>query len=111
MPQILCLHILAWSPLCGGLLTGKYGPGLGAGEEKRLDKTSFEVSEKRLMIAEELRKLAHELGRSPAQVALAWTRKRSIPILGARTLGQFQDNLRCLDFQLTPDQEERLNQA
>ena len=112
MAQKLGLEILAWSPLCSGLLTGKYGPGLGAGEEKRLDKTSFvEVSEKKLMIAEELKRLAHELGRSPAQVALAWARKRSIPILGARTLGQFQDNLRCLDFDLAPEQEERLNRV
>ena len=49
-----------------------------------------------------------------AQVALAWLRYRSvpvIPILGARKLNQLQDNLASLDLQLTPDQVKILDEA
>lgn len=112
MAKALGLAVTAWSPLCGGLLTGKYGEGSGVGEEKRLDKSPFvEIDERKLKIVETVKSVAAELGRSPAQVALAWTRKKSIPILGARTIGQLTDNLKCLEFLLSYEQESRLNQA
>jgi aryl-alcohol dehydrogenase-like predicted oxidoreductase len=61
-----------------------------------------------------LRQLSVEVGRSAAQVALAWLRNRDvpvIPIVGARKLPQLEDNLACLSLTLGPDQVERLNQA
>ena len=51
-------------------------------------------------------------GHSPAQVALAWLRQRSqplIPIIGARKLAQVKDNLACVDMKLAPAQIDRLN--
>ncbi len=55
---------------------------------------------------------ARESGHSPAQVALAWLRQRSqpvIPIIGARKLAQVKDNLACVDVKLTPAQIDRLD--
>ena len=58
--------------------------------------------------------IAREVGRSPAQVALAWLRQRPIPIIpiiGARKLEQFRDNLACLDLKLNEAQVGRLDAA
>src|SRR5262249_11244943 len=58
-------------------------------------------------IAREVVAIARESGHSPAQVALAWLRQRSgpvIPILGARKLAQVKDNLACIEVKLTPTQ-------
>jgi aryl-alcohol dehydrogenase-like predicted oxidoreductase len=57
--------------------------------------------------------IALELGRTPVQVALAWLLQRRpggvIPILGARSLAQLQDNLGSLDCPLEPAHQERLD--
>ncbi len=61
-----------------------------------------------------LRKVGHEAGRSLAQVALAWLRYREIPVIpivGARRLSQFTDNLASLSLTLTPDQVKALDEA
>jgi aryl-alcohol dehydrogenase-like predicted oxidoreductase len=58
--------------------------------------------------------VAKEVGRSPAQVALAWLRLRPwpvIPIIGARKLSQLEDNLACLDLKLDDEQLKRLESA
>ncbi|HEX4589660.1 MAG TPA: aldo/keto reductase [Gemmataceae bacterium] len=58
--------------------------------------------------------MARESGHSPAQVALAWLRQRSqpvIPIIGARKLAQVKDNLACLEVKLTPAQIDRLDEV
>jgi len=70
-----------------------------------------EISECNLAIAGEVVKIAREIGRSSAQVALNWSRRQPgvIPILGARTHTQIQDNLSCLEFTLTKEQVERLD--
>ena len=67
----------------------------------------------RAVVAEVLA-VAREVGRSPAQVALAWLRQRPIPVIpivGARRLEQFRDNLACLDLTLDESQVERLDAA
>jgi aryl-alcohol dehydrogenase-like predicted oxidoreductase len=115
--------VTAWSPLASGLLTGKYakaseasgegGAGSGSGEDRRLDKTNFtELSQRNLRIAGEVQAVAGDLGVSPARVALAWLRSRGvIPILGARKLSQFQDNLACLDVTLGANHLRRLDEV
>ena len=56
--------------------------------------------------------MAKETAKTPAQVALNWIRSRSvIPILGARTLSQIEDNLKCLEWTLEREHVERLDQA
>ncbi len=113
------LSVLAWSPLCHGLLTGKYLPENGGGKAdstSRLNQEMLsgfaEVSDVRLRIIREVVAVANEIGVSPAQVALAWLRHRDvpvIPIIGATKLSQFQDNLASLGVVFSGDQLERLN--
>jgi aryl-alcohol dehydrogenase-like predicted oxidoreductase len=58
--------------------------------------------------------VAAEIGHTPSQVALAWLRHQSgviIPIIGARKVTQFQDNLACLDVNLSPEHLQRLNEV
>jgi aryl-alcohol dehydrogenase-like predicted oxidoreductase len=112
MAQALGLGVTPWSPLASGLLSGKYGKNTPA-EQRRLDKAPFvPVSERNLAIAEEVKSVAAQIGRSPSQVALAWVRQRynSIPILGARTVAQIKDNLGCLEFTLDEQQMKRLDE-
>jgi aryl-alcohol dehydrogenase-like predicted oxidoreductase len=72
----------------------------------------FQIFDRDLKIAEVVLAIAAEIQRSPAQVALNWLRNRPnpvIPIIGARKLSQLQDNLACIDFNLTPEQLQRLD--
>ncbi len=57
-------------------------------------------------------KIAKSSGKSPAQVALNWLRaKDTIPIIGARKLGQLEDNLKCVKWSLTAKQLARLDEV
>lgn len=96
------MAITPWSPLAGGLLTGKFNRGADSGlqEGTRLadsPRRAQVLQEKNLDAAERLTGLAIELGCSSAQLALAWMMRRTsacvVPIIGARTLAQLQDNL------------------
>jgi aryl-alcohol dehydrogenase-like predicted oxidoreductase len=61
-----------------------------------------------------LNKVSRELGHSPAQVALAWLRYRDIPVIpivGARSVAQLQDNLASFELKLTPEQVAALDEA
>jgi aryl-alcohol dehydrogenase-like predicted oxidoreductase len=61
-----------------------------------------------------VKSVSDETGRSMAQVALAWLRYRPmpvIPIIGARKLSQFQDNLASFDLGLSADQLKTLHEA
>lgn len=61
-------------------------------------------------IAQTVDAVAQKIGCSSAQVALNWLRQQDIiPIIGARKLSRLQDNLRCIDFALSPEQMEKLN--
>jgi len=110
MTDAFDMTFLPWGILEGGELTGKYNSAAQPDEPKR----SKDTSERIKTIAAELMKLAYEIGCTPSQVALNWARQRPfhmIPIIGARSEKQLQDNLGCLDFELTGDQIERLNEA
>lgn len=113
MARALGLGVTAWAPLASGLLSGKYAN--GANGEHRMEKTgSFQkLSGRSLTIADAVVEVARETGKSPAQVALNWLRAKPgvIPILGARKLSQFQDNIRCLDWSLTEMHLARLDEV
>ncbi|MBD2595401.1 aldo/keto reductase [Nostoc spongiaeforme FACHB-130] len=116
MAKAFDLAVTPWSPLAGGVLTGKYNKPLQPGEEQgRLSNPAMgNVSERSIAIAEVVSQVAAEIGCSPSQVALAWLRAQSgvmIPIVGARKLSQFQDNLACLDITLSPEHLQRLNKV
>ena len=70
-----------------------------------------------MRIAEEDVNIAQEIKRIPSQVALNWIRQskkivrnKIIPIIGAKNLVQINDNLACMEFVLTDDHIERLNE-
>ena len=116
------LAVLPWSPLGGGLLTGKYRRGEEPPTESRAtDKTpsSFQMRERlkadrNLALAEAVGKVAAEAGKTPAQVAINWVLHRdgvTAPILGARTLEQFNDNLGAAGWRLDAELEARLDEA
>jgi aryl-alcohol dehydrogenase-like predicted oxidoreductase len=103
------LAVLPWGLLESGTLTGKYSAP-SADEPRR----QSSASETELAAGAAVVRLAGEIGRSPAQVALNWVRQQPgniIPILGARTVRQLQDNLGCLDFRLTDEQLSSLAQV
>ncbi|MCA9644123.1 MAG: aldo/keto reductase [Polyangiaceae bacterium] len=111
MAAALGLGVTAWAPLAAGVLSGKYAkPG---SEPTRLQANG--IPERSLRIAKLVSEIAAQVEATPAQVALAWIQhqrvgqSRVIPILGARTLEQLQQNLGCLDVKLTPEQLARLD--
>jgi aryl-alcohol dehydrogenase-like predicted oxidoreductase len=123
MAHALDVGVTAWSPLGGGVLSGKYSNDKKQNnkeETKRLQvdnpTSATFVNERNLSIADEVRTISQEIDRTPSQVALNWIRQQNksrgviIPIIGARTEGQIKDNLCCLDFELSADQLKRLDE-
>lgn len=108
----LGLGIGAWSPLGGGWLSGKY---LSHGSESgRL--SNVPISERQKAIAELVADIAVKVGSTPSQVALSAIRQMApcspiIPILGARTVAQIQDNLGCLNVRLDNEHLGQLDEA
>ena len=94
MAEALNIGITVWSPLAGGVLTGKHNKGNVAGS--RMEANKAEIKESDLKIAEEVVKIADEIGKSPSQVALNWVRQKNhvIPIIGSRKIEQVKENWR-----------------
>src|SRR4030095_8131577 len=72
------------------------------------------ISERDLAIAAEVIQVAEKIGRTPAQVALNCVRRQSaviVPLVGAKTRAQLDDNLGCLEFELAPEDVARLDAA
>jgi aryl-alcohol dehydrogenase-like predicted oxidoreductase len=118
MARELDLGVTAWSPLAGGLLTGKYNRQTGQREAKRLEhpmlKGLGDIDKRKLAVVEAVQSVAQDTGRSEAQVALAWLRQQQgvvIPIVGARTASQLKDNLGCLEVTLDSEHLKRLDEA
>jgi aryl-alcohol dehydrogenase-like predicted oxidoreductase len=120
MAREVGMGVCPWSPLGGGVLSGKYsGADLTAKSEgyatrKAINVATGRLSERSLAIAEVVGAVAAELGRSSVQVALAWLlRDRAIvsPVLGVRTPAQLDDNLGALEVELSEDQLARLDAA
>jgi aryl-alcohol dehydrogenase-like predicted oxidoreductase len=119
MASALDIGVTVWSPLGGGVLSGKYNK-QNTEEQKRFNvnnpmSASF-VNERNISIAAEVQAIAKEITKTPSQVALNWIRQQLkdkaviIPIIGARTEVQVKDNMGCLDFELTRDQLKRLDE-
>ncbi|WP_435061475.1 aldo/keto reductase [Amycolatopsis thermoflava] len=116
MARELGLGVVPYSPLAGGVLTGKYRRDDGPAESTR---RSFNadlglITERNLAIADVVREVAAELECTPAQVALAWTLRNpgvTAPIIGARTTAQLEDNLGALAVAFTPAQLVRLDEV
>ncbi|WP_042141200.1 aldo/keto reductase [Pseudomonas parafulva] len=122
MAREMGLAVVPWSPLGGGILTGKYGPedlsdskeaGVAA-DRKGVISATGHLTERSLQIASVVVEIAREIGATPSQVALAWALHNPAvvaPIIGARTLAQAEDNLNALSIELDVTHIARLDQA
>ncbi|MEZ0365029.1 aldo/keto reductase [Mycobacterium sp. pUA109] len=109
----LGLGVLAWSPLGGGMLTGKYRAG-ERGRAEGLDGRVFQAenSAQRTAILDAVIAVAHEIGVTAGEVAIAWVAaKGATPIIGPRTVEQLHANLAAANVRLTADQIQRLDKV
>jgi aryl-alcohol dehydrogenase-like predicted oxidoreductase len=109
------MSLLVWSPLHGGVLSGKYADkdsrpaGTRAGNRGLFfpffdEKTGFDIVER-------VKQVGKEQDASPAQVALSWLlSKRHIVLVGAKTMEQFEENLGALEVNLSKDQIGKLDE-
>ncbi len=114
--QAARLAVLPWSPLAGGLLSGKFDPDKKGPSDARRASFDFPpVNMDRLpRVLAALRAVAAEAGVSVARVALAWQLTRPFVtsiIIGAKRIDQLTDNLAAADLQLSADQVRSLDEA
>ena len=105
------MAVTPWGIIDAGILSGKYNK---SSDEKGRANMTNPIPERKLKIAEEVVKLAEEIGKPPSQVAINWVRQQPgviIPILGARSEKHLNDNLACLEFELTDEQISSLDEA
>jgi len=113
MANAFDIAVTAWAPLGGGILTGKYNQE-NSSKPKRMKSESPRLNKRNLSIAEEVQKIAQEIERTPAQVALNWLKQQEgliIPIVGARKVKQIRENLGYLDFELTLEHLQKLDEV
>jgi aryl-alcohol dehydrogenase-like predicted oxidoreductase len=108
------LGVLVWSPLAGGLLSGKFGPGSEDPQGARRSAFDFPPVDKDRAWAcvAAMREIAKAHAVSVAQVALAWVLKKPFVtslIIGCRTMAQLEDNLAAAELELSPDEMARLD--
>lgn len=111
MARKLDLAVTPWAVIGGGILTGKYNKNKNEEGRAQLHKS---IKEGNLKIADEVIKIADEIGCSPVQVAINWVRQQPgviIPILGARTEEQLKDNADCLKYSLNEEQINKLSEV
>lgn len=125
MARELGMAVMPWSPLAGGLLAGKYTRGasgsVGAGRIDTLREVKNPVferlarpSERSWATVDAVRAAASELGRPPAEVALAWVIGQpgiTSTIIGATKLAQLASNLGALDLELPGAIRQRLDEV
>jgi len=111
--QALGVAAVTWSPLGGGMLTGKYRKG-EQGRAQGMGGKVFQAenSPQRAAVLDEVLAVAAELDASPDQVAIAWVVSRGAqPLIGPRSLAQLRSNLGATGVSLTASQLARLNAA
>lgn len=111
------MGLMVWSPLAGGYLSGKYGPGApGTPENSRravFDFPPVDKSRADTAIAR-MREIGDARGVSVARVALAYVLAKpfvTTVIIGAKTTEQLDDNLAAVDLELTPDELASLDEV
>ena len=101
----LGLGVTPWSPLRGGVLSGKYTrANAGSVKADRGERVTSFLNERTYTIIDELIRIGRELAASPASVALAWVQSRpgvASTIIGARRIDQLEQNLAALDVTLS----------
>lgn len=121
MAQETGMGVIPWSPLAGGVLTGKYSRDDLNSDRGKLDlfgksRRDINISQGKvtahtLDIADAVKTVALETDTTPAQVALAWVMAQPgtcSTIVGARTAQQLEDNLGALSVELSDEHLEKL---
>ncbi len=116
--QPLCVDqgigMILYSPLGGGLLTGKYVDGAPAGSRGAAEPRLLEQQKRFSAALQTLRSIANEQGKTPAQVALNWVIHRpavSSAIVGASSTVQLEDNIGAVGWKLPGEAVHRLDDA
>jgi len=109
---------MAYSPLAGGFLTGKYRKGqeppAGTRLEKYRERLTRYDTPRHWAILDAVSSIGEAIGAPPAAVALAWVLGRpavSTVLFGARSVAQVDDNLKAADISLSPAQVAQLDEA
>jgi aryl-alcohol dehydrogenase-like predicted oxidoreductase len=102
MAAELGLTVTAWGVLEHGLLSGRRPETL---------RWPVTPSDRALAVLAAVEDVAAEAGATTGQVAIAWLRRRVIPIVGVRTAEQLEENLGALDVTLSGEQIERIDTA
>jgi aryl-alcohol dehydrogenase-like predicted oxidoreductase len=107
------LGLMVWSPLAGGLLTGKFTPDGKGPEGSRRSKFDFPMvdKERAFRCVETMHPIATRHGVSIAQIALAWLlAQQSVTtvIVGAKTIDQLKDNIAAGSVTLSPEEIKEL---
>jgi len=108
------LGVITYSPLGGGLLTGKYATGSRPATGRLVENARYidrYALDSDYATAEKFTIIAHETGHQPASLAVAWTMAHpaiTAPIIGARNLDQLDVSLAALDIDMTPELYDRI---
>jgi aryl-alcohol dehydrogenase-like predicted oxidoreductase len=109
---------IPWSPLAGGFLTGKYSRDGEWPDDSRFgrkeEQKRQDFSDRAFDILETVEALAGEAGCTPSQWALAWCAQQpgvTSPIIGPRTMEQYEDNLGALEVEVTDEARRRLDEV
>ncbi len=108
------MGLLVWSPLAGGLLSGKFSRENQSPDDSRRSSFDFPIVDKERAwnVIDVLKPIADAHGCSPARIALAWLLSKPVVtsvIVGAKRLGQLEDNLAAVDVALSGDEVARLD--
>ena len=108
--------LMVWSPLAGGLLSGKFSRNQQGPEDSRRATFDFPPvnKDKAFDIIDVMQPIAQEKGISVAQLALAWLLHQPAVtsiIIGAKTTAQLEDNLKAVDVQLTAEELQKLDEV
>jgi aryl-alcohol dehydrogenase-like predicted oxidoreductase len=109
------IGVMPWSPLAGGLLSGKYTRQNPKGDGGRSSTFDFLPNDREKVydVVERVRAIGAAHNASPAQVSLAWMLTRpfvSSILLGANKMAQLEDNLGAVNVRLTPEEIADLDQ-
>lgn len=119
MADAFGLTVTPWSPLGGGVLTGKYNQ---QGSDAPMDKNTRyggqggnpRLNERNLHIAAQVVEIAEQVARTPAEVVLRWLMQQPspmIPIIAGRHADQIISNLKAVEFTLSDEHMKTLNEV
>jgi aryl-alcohol dehydrogenase-like predicted oxidoreductase len=110
------LGLLVWSPLAGGLLSGKFSRENQSADGSRRSGFDFPIVDKERAwdVIDVMRPIAEAHGCSPARIALAWLLSKPVVtsvLVGAKRLSQLEDNIAAVDIELSDDEISKLDEV